>query len=429
MLYIFAMDKMLILITFLTPIAVNIRSFDVGIGVSLPSEPMLILLMGIVIVKFFFEDVYNKNFLKHPITIAILFYLLWICITTTTSEFPMVSAKFLLAKLWFIIPMYFLGFKVFSKTKNIHYFIWAYTISLIIVVVYTIINHAFNGFSEKAAHWVMSPFYNDHTAYGAALAMYIPIVVGLIFWKNYNRFQRLLVVVVSLILCIAILFSISRAAWISVAGAFGVFVLIKIRFKLKWVILSLAVVLTLFFSFQEQIMLRLEKNKQDSSKNLAEHVQSMSNIATDASNLERINRWHSAFKLFNKRPFMGWGPGTYQFVYAPFQSSEDLTIISTNAGNKGTAHSEYFGPLCEQGVFGMLSYVLLLSLVSYYSIRTYRQSKNRDDAYLALLLFLGMFTYIVHGVFNNFLDSDKLSVPFWGIIAAIVALDLKRKEL
>jgi hypothetical protein len=30
----------------------------------------------------------------------------------------------------------------------------------------------------------------------------------------------------------------------------------------------------------------------------------------------------------------------------------------------------------------------------------------------------------VHGVFNNSLDTDKLSVPFWAFTAVVVALDL-----
>ena len=52
---------------------------------------------------------------------------------------------------------------------------------------------------------------------------------------------------------------------------------------------------------------------------------------------------------------------------------------------------------------------------------------------MALAFTLGLFTYYVHGIFNNFLDTDKLSVPFWGFTAALVALDLyfpkKEKQL
>ena len=63
--------------------------------------------------------------------------------------------------------------------------------------------------------------------------------------------------------------------------------------------------------------------------------------------------------MWKERPVFGWGPGTYMFQYAPFQAAEDRTIISTNFGVQGNAHSEYFGPLSEQGVLGML---LMLAL-------------------------------------------------------------------
>ena len=37
---------------------------------------------------------------------------------------------------------------------------------------------------------------------------------------------------------------------------------------------------------------------------------------------------------------------------------------------------------------------------------------------------LGLITYFMHGFLNNFLDSDKASVPVWGLMAIIVALDI-----
>jgi len=41
-----------------------------------------------------------------------------------------------------------------------------------------------------------------------------------------------------------------------------------------------------------------------------------------------------------------------------------------------------------------------------------------------LSVFLGLVTYLVHGALNNFLDTDKASVPFWGFIGILVALDV-----
>ena len=125
----------------------------------------------------------------------------------------------------------------------------------------------------------------------------------------------------------------------------------------------------------------------------------------------------------------GWGPGTYAFEYAPFQHSQNLTIISTNTGRLGNAHSEYIGPLAESGVLGSLSFILIIVLVFYYGSRIYHRMQEGKDKALILTVILGFSTYVAHGVLNNYLDTDKASAPFWAFVALIVAYDLYQKNL
>jgi len=202
---------------------------------------------------------------------------------------------------------------------------------------------------------------------------------------------------------------------------------IWLRIKFYWIAIFVTIFIGAFFLFQQQIIDRLEKNKQDSSANFVEHIQSIYNISSDASNLERINRWQAAIRMFEDRPIVGWGPGTYQFMYAPYQRSKEKTIISTNLGDKGNAHSEYLGPLAEMGLPGMLLFLLLMIVVIYQGLKVYKNG-NREVKFLSMMATLGLITYFAHGILNNFLDTDKLSVPFWGFIAIIVALDIYHVE-
>ena len=132
--------------------------------------------------------------------------------------------------------------------------------------------------------------------------------------------------------------------------------------------------------------------------------------------------------MFEDRPVFGYGPGTYQFEYAPFQRSEEKTLISTNAGDKGNAHSEYIGPLAEQGLPGMLLVILSVVVFITTALRIYRRSPDPEVRMLSLSLMLALITYFLHGTMNNFLDTDKASVPVWGFMAAIVALDIYTRE-
>jgi O-antigen ligase len=174
--------------------------------------------------------------------------------------------------------------------------------------------------------------------------------------------------------------------------------------------------------------MKLEKNRQDASQDFDKHIESISNISTDASNLERINRWNAAFRMFHERPFFGWGPGTYSFEYAPFQHAKEKTIISTNMGDKGNAHSEYIGPLCESGFLGLLTFITIIICVLSAGFRLYYTITDYETKNLVLCILLGFITYITHGALNNFLDTDKASVPFWGFVAMIVAIDIYHRN-
>jgi hypothetical protein len=49
---------------------------------------------------------------------------------------------------------------------------------------------------------------------------------------------------------------------------------------------------------------------------------------------------------------------------------------------------------------------------------------------MALAIMLGLTTYLVHGTMNNYLESDKIAVLWWGSMAIVTAMDIyhNRKE-
>tara|TARA_B110000114_G_C15075427_1_gene391572 strand:+ start:158 stop:1039 length:882 start_codon:yes stop_codon:yes gene_type:complete len=280
------------------------------------------------------------------------------------------------------------------------------------------------GFEHDPAHWVMTPFFNDHTSYGAALAFTLPTFVGMLFTDKLKTTTKLLLVPALAIFVAALILSYTRAAWVSLIAAGVVGLFMYLRVKLSTLVILTAIGGVFVFFTIEQVLMDLERNKQDSSDSFSEHVESISNISSDASNLERLNRWNAALRMFEERPIVGWGPGSYAFEYAPFQSSADKTIITTDSGDAGNAHSEYLGPLAEMGFLGPLLYLLILIMVTITAFRVVYALSNGHIKMLAITCYLGLFTYYIHGVLNNFLDTDKISCVFWGFSAVLVALDL-----
>jgi O-antigen ligase len=338
---------------------------------------------------------------------------------------PVVSIKFLIARIWFVAVLYFLTTKLFSEGKNIEKYIWLYVFSLIIVIFYTLNRHLGYGlWNKEVANFVCNPFYKDHTSYGAALAMYLPFLMMFSFAGFVSRKEKFFAVVALIILFVGFVLSYTRAAWLSFIVAGAVFVVIKLKIRFKPLFITFVTVVVLFFVFQNQILMSLEQNSEQSSANLKTHLSSMSNITSDASNLERINRWSCAIRMFEDKPFFGFGPGTYMFQYAPYQLNENRTIISTNSADGGNAHSEYLGPLAESGVLGLLTFLLIVGTVVYTAVHTYMRLTDNRLKSIVLAALTGLVTYYIHGFLNNFLDTDKLSVPFWGFTAMIVAIDI-----
>ena len=422
----------LLLMALLTPFSINVALLP-GTELSMPVEPMMILFT----LMFFFRVLVAKNYdlriLRHPVSLLLLASLAWWVVTSCTSRLPLVSFKYLLARLWFVVPFYFAAVQIFRSHTRIRQFYWAYAIGLGIVILIATSKTLGNFSDLQTLHRVMKPFYNDHTAYGCVIALMLPAAFYFIFSHSMKGWRRVLSLVLFVGLCTGLFFSYCRAAWISVVGAIGVYVLVRMGMKVKWMVLLFGLGVGAFFIYQSDVIYKLGKNHQDSSYTLADQVKSISNISTDASNLERLNRWASAFRMWEERPILGCGPGTYQFLYASYQRSYQLSTISTNAGNLGNAHSEYIGPLTEQGVPGVALVVVLFLTTFATGVRIYRTAKDSHLARMALAFTLSLLTYYIHGVFNNFLDTDKLSVPFWGFTAVIVALDLysekKQKSL
>lgn len=421
------LDLLMLAIVFFVPLSVPLSEVIQGLPIDmfLPTEPLLAGVLLMFFLKLFLNNDYDKKIFRHPVSLAIYAYLGWIFITSLTSTMPAVSIKQFISKLWFIVAFYFLSAQLFKQEKNVKKYMLLYVYGLSIVICYALFRHVKLGiFNEKIAHWSANPFYKDHTSYGALIAWYLPPMISLALYKDYSQRKRTFYGLISTFLFIGLITSYSRAAWVSLIGAFGLWVLIKLKIKFSMVASGIVIVAALFFFLGDDIQRSLQKNKEESSTNLSDHVRSISNVSSDASNLERLNRWNCAIRMFKEKPIFGWGPGTYMFQYGPFQVSHEKTIISTRKGDMGNAHSEYLGPLAEQGFMGTILYILIIVLSMITGIRAIKNTYHKEMKMLGMAALLGSFTYYLHGFLNNFLDTDKASAPFWGFTALFVVMDI-----
>jgi len=423
-----SMDKFLLLIVFFVPVSIPLSRLAEGLSIDmyLPTEPLLAGLLLLYLLKYLMGERIDLKVLRHPVTLAVYFHLAWLFITSLTSTDPLVSFKMLASRIWFIVGFYLLATQLFRSEKRMHTYVWLFIAAFTGVIIYALINHMQYGLDNQVmAHRVAYPFYNDHTSYGATLGFLLPVLVALfLFIKRENINTRFLMGLLILFFIFATVVSYTRATWVSILASLVFWVILKLKIRFEIVLVGAVLLVGFFLSIRTELVMRLEQNRVESSGQFSEHVQSISNITTDQSNLERLNRWSCAMRMWKDKPVFGFGPGTYQFEYGRYQRSYEKTRISTDFGTRGNAHSEYLGPLAEAGVFGLLSFLLVIGTTLYTGIRVYITSKKRSIRIFSLAVLVGLVSYYLHGLMNNFLDTDKISALFWGYTAMLVAMDI-----
>ena len=378
------------------PLSVEI---PVGYGaqITAPAE-ILIAIIGVVLL-FEVPMTQLKGQVKTMALPAV--WLLWGWICAFSSAMPMVSFKYMVvttAYCWvFFVPV--ICWPQAPWEQWLKYF----AITTGMVVLWTIFRHGvYFSFRADQANLAPMPFFDDHTVYAALLSMLLFGVAALVrpFKHEWVISGKTLLMV---LLGSGILLSTSRGAWLSVAVAGGWLLLVQKK-RLGLLLGGIALVFTFVFISKTDFTAYLQR---------------------DVSTAERLNRYDAAWQMVQERPVTGFGPGTFQFQYIPFQRPEKMTRISvsspifernpSNYGRGGGAHSEYFRALAETGWPGLVFIILLLGLVFW---RALRVIKKRISA--THVLFAALFTFCLHGVLNDFFHDSRIAAMVWLIIAKIV---------
>ncbi len=422
-----SLEHLLLLTLFLTPLSLQLSWLTGGTGIdlSVPTEPIMALVLLITVFKLTVTREFPKELLKHPLTWLIGIYLIWTLVTAVTSTMPAVSFKTLGYRLWFTAGFYLVAARLSYSEKFRSRYIIAYAAGLAAVVIYFIVRVQGAGLlNQQFAHSACYPFFKDHTSFGASMA-FIILPLAVMLFTGGGLWRRSLLAALLLLFLAGFILSYSRAAWVSLIAATALGMILWIRMPVRLLAVSAAVFTVIIILSAGWIWQRMDSTTEDSSTDLGQHLRSSSNISTDQSNLERINRWKCALRMFAETPHAGWGPGTYQFKYAPFQRASERTVISTDFGDAGNAHSEYLGALSESGWPGALIFIAITLVAVITGIKAWYRGKRDPAGYLILAVVTGLVTYAIHGVMNSFLDSDKIAALWWGFIAIIVAADLE----
>ncbi len=392
-----------------------------SLGLDMPAEPIMLLLTGIFILLIFTNSVQiQKAFLLHPISICLACIFLWSIVTASFSTIPFFSFKYLLAKVWFIIPFVIMPWFFVQQKNHLHQFALTLIITISITVLYVLYNHFGSRFSFDNINNAVAPFYRNHVNYAALLVCSIPVIV--LFYlqciniKYKNTFLALLI-----IFLFALATSYSRGAWLALAASVVSIYLVKKRLLAVSFLVGIAIAISSFFVLannNKYLNYHPNYKKTIYHGNFNDHINATF-AGTDMSNAERINRWIAGVYMLKGNLLVGYGPNTFYNNYKPFMVTYFKTWVSNNP-EKSTAHNYFLLTLIEQGIIG---FVLLLALVfTVYGTleKAYRQTKNKQWQQIIQCIAAIFTITIVLNMLSDLVETDKIGSIFYLCIGITV---------
>ncbi|MCH9697540.1 MAG: putative O-glycosylation ligase, exosortase A system-associated [Gammaproteobacteria bacterium] len=339
-------------------------------------------LIGIVTVISMVVSKDTRLFPKHPATIILIIFIIWMGITCTQAMYPDVawdSYKRVIK----IQMMIFITMMLLQSRERIQQLIW--------VIVGSIGFYGIKGgiftIATKGQFMVLGPsdgFFTGNTEIGLIILMTLPLMYYL-HQTTENRWIQHGLVLGMLLMAIAAIGTHSRGALVAALAVSGFFWM-KSNTKILTGTAGIILLTTLYYfmppAWHEKMMTTI-------------HYQQ------DASAMGRINAWKAGLNVAKDRFFGGgfdfWTPDSF-LIYAP------------NPKDFHDAHSIYFEVLGEHGYIG-LGLFMLYGVIAFITASNIIRRTQKIDYFawanlLARMIQVALIAYATGGAFLGLAYAD-----------------------
>jgi O-antigen ligase len=234
-----------------------------------------------------------------------------------------------------------------------------------------------------------------------------------------------------IILLAALYFSYSRGAWAALLIGGLSYLLIKRKLLfLSFIAAIIILISSLFWLKSNEHYLRFAPDYKTTifHKDFREHL-----IATyklkDVSTAERFYRWVAGVRMIKDNGLTGYGPGTFYYNYKPYAIPAFKTWVSKNE-DRSTVHNYFLLIAIEQGIPGLIFFLILTGGMLYYAQNLYHRIK--DTFYKSVSITVGVITMmlLVVNFLSDLIETDKIGSIFFLCLSVLIITDINtRKEL
>jgi len=421
------MRTMYLLLLFCIPISTEIE-FSSLLATDFPDELLMILLTSAIIAVFIYKpNSFPQVARKSSLFLLLLLQLSWIAVTAFFSYEPLLSFKHLLAKTWYVIPFVLGTIYLCNRTR---YLILAAKIMLfgmLIPIAYSWYHHAQTGFRFETINPSLGPFFRNHVNYAALIVCLIPVALAF-FFHSKGKAKKWWAVL-TMLFFIALVLGYSRGAWICLFT--GIITIWAVR---KKYLLSLfaAGVMFILLSFgwlvhnNNYLRFAPDFNRTIYHSEFSEHMQATYALK-DISTVERFYRWIAGMRMVATEPITGFGPASFYSHYRSYAIPVFETWVSNNP-ERSTAHNYFLLLAIEQGIPGLIIFLLLIVAMYATAIKVYHASRHTFHRSLAMIAAVIFSMILTLNMLSDLIETDKIGSIFYLLLGVLIYLGNQQKN-
>jgi O-antigen ligase len=147
----------------------------------------------------------------------------------------------------------------------------------------------------------------------------------------------------------------------------------------------------------------------------------------DVSTAERFYRWIAGVRMIKDNWLTGYGPTTFYDNYKGYAVPAFKTWVSKNRDHS-TVHNYFLLITIEQGIPGLIFFLLLLGAMLYYAQHLYH--RVNDIFYKTVAVTVGvMLTMMIVVIFlSDLIETDKIGSLFFLCLATLIITDVNTRN-
>jgi len=323
---------------------------------------------------------------------AIFFFWVTILISALATHDQGIAINKLWAYISRALPL-FLAVCFIDSRKRIFDVLIVMTISITISDFYAV----WQGF-----HGIRAGAFANYMVLSGCLLQLIPVLFVLAMESvDLSRNSRIYFGIIGIFSVIALIFTLTRGAWLAVLVAIVIYGVLSLRSRPK-----MALILCL--------LLVVSAGSIYNFPTLQHRAKSIVDISISGKNTGRLLVWQGAWRMFVDHPIVGVGPGNFENVY-------HSSYMSPKAKEHlGHAHNSFLQILAENGIVGFGGFIVMFGYILVY---LYKRGIGRKNP-LALAVFLATIAFLIQGL-TEFNFGDSTVIRMYWFLLGLAAIDFK----